>query len=223
MPDPGAVIASLAVALLAAFMLQFALGTHRNVRRGNDVLRWLQGGLPLLGRRTTLRWLGSSAVELGIVETNDPIRDATVLVVLEPRDVSWLWAFSRARGRRDFILVRCSLRRAPRIAVEVAARAAWTGGAGFTPRAEGEEDWRARDWSDAATVVRLGSDAGEADARRWWQELDRASGGAWRLSIRRTVPHLEVHVLPPPAFDSARSERLLRTVRDIAVEVSRER
>ena len=221
MPDVGAIVASLAVAILAAFMLQFALGTQRNIRRGNDILGWLQAGLPLLGPRTTLRWLGSSAAELGIVEPNDPFREATVLVVLEPRDVSWLWAFARARGRRDFVIVRCSLRRAPRIAAEVAARGAWTGGAGFTPRAEGEEDWRSAEWADSNAVVRLGSGANEADARRWWNELARLSGGAWRLSVRRTVPHLEVHVLPPAG--SVGSERLLRAVRDIAVEVSRDR
>lgn len=222
MPDVSAVIASLLVAVFAAFMLQFALGTQRNVARGNDILRWLQGGLPLLGRRTTLRWLGSSAAELGIVDPASPFREATVLVVLEPRDVSWLWAFARARGRRDFVIVRTSLRRAPRFAVEIAAHAGWTGGAGFTPRADDEEDWRLLEWTEARATARIASGATAPDARRWWSEIERATGGVWRLSIRRTVPHLEVHALPP-ALDAIGSERLIRTVRDIAVEVSGER
>ncbi|MGH2667639.1 MAG: hypothetical protein ACRDH5_00695, partial [bacterium] len=56
---------ALAVVLLLVVMLWFTWGTQHNISRGNQLLRWLQDGLPLLGRRTTLRWLGSSAAELG--------------------------------------------------------------------------------------------------------------------------------------------------------------
>src|SRR5919198_4169854 len=91
--------AALLIALLVV-LLWFALGTRNNIRKGNDLLRWLQTGLPLLGRRTTLRWLGSSVAELQIANADAPFRDATVMVVLEPRDVGLLWAFARARGRR---------------------------------------------------------------------------------------------------------------------------
>ena len=51
MPDLSALSASLAFALLVAVMLWFALGTQRNIRRGNGLLSWLQDGLPLLGER----------------------------------------------------------------------------------------------------------------------------------------------------------------------------
>ena len=34
-------------------------------------------------------------------------------------------------------------------------------------------------------------------ARSAWQQLAEASGGMWRLSIRRTPPHLEVHAQLP--------------------------
>ena len=42
MPDLSAFGGSLAVALLVAVMLWFALGTQRNIRRGNALLGWLQ-------------------------------------------------------------------------------------------------------------------------------------------------------------------------------------
>src|SRR2546428_2041767 len=90
MPPLEALGPSIAIGLILFVMLWFALGTQRNIRKGNDLLHWLQAGLPILGRRTTMRWLGSSAVELGIVEPESPFRDATVVVVLEPRDVSFL-------------------------------------------------------------------------------------------------------------------------------------
>src|SRR5512135_2424264 len=91
----------------------FALGTHFNVRKGEDALRWLQGGLPLVGDKTTLRWLGSSVVELKIYQAKPPFREAEVLVVLEPRDVAPLWWIARLRGRRDLLVFRATLDKRP--------------------------------------------------------------------------------------------------------------
>jgi hypothetical protein len=83
---------AVAILLVLAVMLWFTWGTQRNISRGNALIRWLQPGLPVLGRRATIKWLGSSAVELGIVEPAPPFAEASVVVVLEPRDVPWLWA-----------------------------------------------------------------------------------------------------------------------------------
>lgn len=220
MPDLSPFAASLGIAILAVFMLWFAFGTQRNIRKGNELLAWLQGGLPLLGQRTTLRWLGSSAVQLDLVEPADPFRAVTVLAVLEPRDISFLWALARRRGRRDFLILRCDLRRAPRQAIEVGDRAGWTGR--DRPRAFDEEDWADAGWGAPGVSALLGGGADGTVARDYWTRLERVSAGPWRLSIRRTVPHLEVHVLPP---DPARvpSERLTRAVREIAQELVRER
>ena len=95
-------ITVLALALLAWFMA----GTIWNVRRGRELMRWMQGGLPLLGQRTTVRWLGSTAVEMVIRQARPPFQEATVLIFLEPRDVPWMWALSRRRGRRDPVSLR---------------------------------------------------------------------------------------------------------------------
>ena len=51
----------------------FALGTHRNVRRGHDAMRWVQDGLPLVGEKTTLRWL-----RIFRRATEDPERQAAL-------------------------------------------------------------------------------------------------------------------------------------------------
>ena len=104
----------------------FALGTHVNVRKGHRFLEWLQGGLPLIGEKTTLRWLGSSVVHLQIEKAREPFRRVEVLVVLEPRDVPPLWLLSRLRGRRDLLIVRTELRSVPRLQVEILDRQAWS-------------------------------------------------------------------------------------------------
>jgi hypothetical protein len=212
MPPLEAFGPSIVVGLVLFVMLWFALGTQRNIRKGNDLLRWLQTGLPMLGRKATLRWLGSSAVELGIATAEPPFRDATVVVVLEPRDVSLLWAYARSRGRRDFVIVRANLRRAPRFSMDVGDPRGWTG----RPDAA-EQDWRTVEWPDGCVAL-VGPGADEATVRSAWDRLGKASAGVWRLTVQPVVPHLEVH-LRPPLTDRVASDRMLAPIRDLAARL----
>jgi hypothetical protein len=91
----------------------FAAGTLWNVRKGGAVMRWMQGGLPLLGPRATVRWLGSTTVELGIAGAKPPFERVTLVIFLEPRDLPWLWGITHLRGRRDTLIVRAQLRNPP--------------------------------------------------------------------------------------------------------------
>jgi hypothetical protein len=195
------VVAALGTVLLIAFMLWFAFGTSRNISRGNDLLRWLQGGLPLVGRKTTLRWFGSSAVQLEITEARTPFTAAQVNVVLEPRDLGWLWAWARRRGRRDFLILRGTLPEPPRFEAEAGGHRGWTG----TDRLDrlDPEAWHRTTWEDATGPVEVAhSDRVEPDdldaLRRAWDRMAGASGGLWRLSVRNLAPHVEVHLEPPP-------------------------
>ena len=117
---------SIFVLLVVVFVGWFALGTHTNVRKGHRFLEWLQDGLPLLGEKTTLHWLGSSVVQLKIENACQPFRRAEILVVLEPRDVPLIWLFSRLQGRCDLLIVRTELRTQPKMQVEVLAGKAWS-------------------------------------------------------------------------------------------------
>ena len=212
MPDLAAFGPALAVGLVLLVMLWFTFGTQRNVRLGNDYLRWLQTGLPRLGRRTTLRWLGSSVVELSIQEAADPFRAATVVVALEPRDVGLLWAFARSRGRRDFVIVRADLRRPPRFSAELADPAGWTGG----------EDGGAMDglrpvtWAPEGVIANADAAVDENLVRGTWERLAAETGGVWRLRIQPVVPHVEVHFRPPD-IDAVPAERPLTTIHRLAI------
>jgi hypothetical protein len=221
-PPLEAFVPSVAIGLILVVMLWFALGTQRNIRRGNELLRWLQGGLPLLGHRTTLRWLGSSVVQLGIVEPEAPFREATVSIVLEPRDVPLLWAFARSRGRRDFVIVRGNLVRSPRFTVDVRDPDGWTG----SPEAPDPNDDRRRvaDWPGGGIAL-VGEGAEEADegaVRAAWSRLASASGGVWRLTVQPIVPHVEVHFRPPPSKGAAGggADGALAPIRDLAVALA---
>src|ERR1035437_6499979 len=71
--------------LVTIVMGWFAAGSIWNVRKGKAALRWMQGGLPLLGERTTVRWLGTTSVEMVIAKARKPFEQATLVIFLEPR------------------------------------------------------------------------------------------------------------------------------------------
>jgi hypothetical protein len=215
-PPLDAILPAVLFAALIAVFLAFTFGTQRNIGRGNAILGWLQGALPRLGQRTTLRWLGSSVVELHLDDPAEPFRDVTVMAVMEPRDVPVLWFITRARGRRDVLIFRTSLRRAPRIELEAADPAAWIRA---SEPAE-EEGWQPIDWPGEAMAHGRGhpDPAIIQAARTAWTRLAAASGGVWRVSVRQTVPHLEVHVRPPD-LATVQSEPLIEAIRGLAVEI----
>lgn len=217
MPPLEAFGPSLAIGLILFVMLWFAIGTQRNIRRGNEVLRWLQDGLWLLGARTTMRWLGSSAVELGIGRGTPPFRDATVVVVLEPRDVPFLWAFARSRGRRDFIIVRANLIRAPRFSADVRDPSGWTGRGGVASANGPPDESLEVDWPSGRAVLATNADA--PAVRASWDNLVAASAGVWRLSVQPVVPHLEVHLRPAP-LDAIGSVRVIGPIKELAVALT---
>lgn len=219
MPDLSAFLPGLLLVVTAVVLVWFTFGTQRNIRRGNRLLAWLQDGLPELGPRTTLRWLGSSVAELQIVAPRAPYREALVMVVLEPRDLGAVWALTRSRGRRDFMVLRLSLVRAPRVRADLVQPAAWTA----SDRRPDEPEPRLREsWTDAAGRAVDVSHDGDGDVaalRSHWDRLSSLSGGAWRLSIRPTVPHLEIHLLPPDV-DATSARKLLREVSALAKAVA---
>src|SRR5512147_2327436 len=91
------------VIAVAVVMGWFALGFIYNLRRGDAVLKWMQGGLPRIGERTTFRWLGTSVAELGIARAKPPFRRMDVLLVLKPRDVFWMTIIAMMQGRSDVV------------------------------------------------------------------------------------------------------------------------
>ena len=121
--DPTQAILFVVVAVVMGW---FAFGVVWNIRRGNAVLKWMQDGLPRLGEKTTLRWMGSSAVELVIAKARQPFRRVELIVVLEPRDVPWFWLMSRAQGRRDMLIVRGQLATAPQFEFDLLSPGSWS-------------------------------------------------------------------------------------------------
>jgi len=180
---------SLAVFILVVILVVgwFAMGTQYNVRKGHQAMRWLQDGLPVVGEKTSLRWLGSSVVELKVQQAKPPFQNVTILIVLEPRDVAPLWSFARLRGRRDLFIFRSALRKPPRMELEALDTTSWST-RGLARRLENDH-WTPLSVSPPLVAYTppqtpVASDLVSTAA------LDGCP--LVRLAIRCTEPHLEV-------------------------------
>jgi hypothetical protein len=192
------------IALLAIVMGWFGGGVIWNIRRGNAVLKWMQAGLPILGERTTLRWLGSSAVELVIAKARPPFRRCEVVLLLEPRDVPWLWLWSRSRGRRDLLILRGTLVKAPRLEYDLTAPRSWSEREAL---GRGQRlGWTAEALGGLRLAAPKASLPVSRDSAPAVLESARAiTSDVSRLAIRRDSPQLELHLpLPNPRDRDAR-------------------
>ena len=185
-----------------AIVAWFAAGTIWNISKGRALMRWMQDGLPTLGERTTVRWLGSTAVEMVIRDGKTPFASVTVLIFLEPRDTPWMWAISRGRGRRDTLIIRGKLRKAPAVEFEAFDPASWSGRDAL-PRVPPK--WLVRKpVSPGGIVIHYGSAAEFTQADTLMALAQQAGLAVRRLSVRRTEPHFQLHVPLPDCRQSAR-------------------
>lgn len=203
--------------LVAIVMVWFAAGSIWNVRKGKSTMRWMQGGLHLLCERTTVRWLGTTAVELVLSGPKPPFEEATLVIFLEPRDVPWLWGFSRSRGRRDSLILRARLRRAPHGDLEALDRSSFAGRDAL--RRMASERWSVREGAaDGARPVYYKVE-GTLPLADDLLELARAGSlTVRRLSVRRAEPHLQLHVdLPAGSAPAAEVFAAVRTIGERAL------
>ncbi len=176
---------------VAVFLGWYAVGTQLNVRRGNDVLRWLQAGLTLVGEKTTMRWLGSSAIELKVQQAKEPYRQVEVFIVLEPRDVPFLWWFFRARGRRDFLIVRSHLRAMPKVQLEALDPRGWST-RGLEQELQDRRWTRMESVSQLPLVSYVESSDGLQTAAELLELAALPGSSLVRLAVHHAVPNLEV-------------------------------
>jgi hypothetical protein len=209
------------IGLVVLVLGWFGVGSAVNVRRGNAALKWLQGGLKLLGEKATVRWIGTTAVQLGLTNARAPFEEAVVVIFLEPRDLPWLWALSRFRGRRDTLILRGKLAKPPVEDVELLDRGSWSGRDAL--RGMKDERWSVREPAaplSLATFYKYESALAKGDALF---ELARAAGATVRrLSVRRSEPHLTLHVdLPAASADAAGFFQTVRALGELASSSTR--
>ncbi len=188
---------------VAIFMGWFALGMIYNLRRGEAVLKWMQAGLPLIGPRTTFRWLGTSVAEMGIAHPKRPFQKVDILLVLKPRDVFWMTIIALFQGRDDVMIVRAALNASPQLDLELADPKTWTGREALKKAAE--RGWEAADYHGLRLMAPKGLlNLASTTLDRLAAPMQNLSQRFIRLSLRKTGPNLEVHIpFPDPRSTDA--------------------
>ncbi len=192
---------------LSAFLFVWYIGANSfNRRRGIVTYRWLYRSLEAVGKIAHSEWIGSSGAgaRLLVEKASRPFRQVEALYLLEPREFLPYWVVSRLQGKQDVVVIKFTLRSAPKATFEVERetrrsvkkqpaddrnQAPGSNRAlkGFHMRVEGPEDARlmegVRDFlSENGTVVQ-------------------------NISLRQEAPHLEIRArlkpvvgLPAEAF-----------------------
>ncbi len=197
-----------------AVVAWFSAGTIWNIRIGRTLMRWMQagsdGGLRTLGSRTTVRWLGSTAVEMVIRDARAPFAGVTLVIFLEARDLPWMWALGRSHGRRDTLILRGNLRKPPGVEIEVLDPASWSGRDAL---ARVPREWPVRN-AAGGIVVHGASGAALEHADALLEFTQHAGLSVRRLSLRGSEPNFQLHVAIPDCRRPARD--FFQTVQALA-------
>jgi len=202
------------IVIAVLVMGAFGGGVIWNIRHGNAVLRWMQAGLPMIGEKTTLRWLGSSVVELNIQKAKPPFRRFSLVLVLQPRDVPWLWLWSLFRNRRDMVILRGSLTTAPRLEYDMLAPQSWTGRSALA-RATAAQ-WGTEPIDELQFAAPKASlSVSIQNAQHLLESARQLNPTIWRISVRREYPQIEVHI-PMPRPNGSDAQLFFEAVRLVA-------
>lgn len=193
------------IILVVIFMGWFALGMIYNLRRGDALLKWMQAGLPLIGQRTTFRWLGSSVAEMGVAKARRPFQRMDVLLVLKPRDVFWMTILAHFQGRDDVLIFRAYLSTPPLLDLELADPKTWSGRAALSQVVK--RGWEGTDYQGLHVMAPKGLlNLAISILDGLSAPMQSLSPRYVRFSLRKTAPNLEIHVpFPDPRSTDAKA------------------
>ncbi len=206
------------VIAVVIIMSWFAFGVIYNLRRGDAVLKWMQGGLPDIGQKTTFRWLGTSVAELVIAHAKKPFRRLETLLVLKPRDVFWMTIAAALQGREDIVIFRGQLTTAPLTDLELLDPKSWSGRA--TANQLAARKWESKTYQGLQLMAPMGLlDLATTTLDRLALPMQKLSARYARFSLRKDMPNFEVHI-PFPAYRTTDAVQYFAALRELARAVS---
>lgn len=210
------------VLIVAAIIIVgwFAFGVIYNLRRGDALLKWMQGGLPAIGQRTTFRWLGTSVAEMVIAHARKPFRRLETLLVFKPRDVFLMTIAAHLQGRDDILIFRAQLSTPPLVDLELVDPKSWSGR--NTAQEIAQRRWDSKTYQDLQLMAPQGLlDLATTTLNRLATPMQNFSPRYVRFSLRRDAAraNLELHV-PFPAYRTSDATHYFETLRDLARAVA---
>lgn len=119
------------IGLCAALVIGYIHGYYYNRQKAEKILSWLRPGLEKWGKVTAGEKLAGMATggRLTVLHAVTPFQRIEAIYLLEPRENLLFWLFHRLQGRRDELVLKITLPKAPRTEIEVKRR----GRSDFTP------------------------------------------------------------------------------------------
>ena len=202
------------VVAVVIIMGWFAFGVIYNLRRGDALLKRMQGGLPGIGQRTTFRWLGTSVAELVIAHAKKPFRRLETLLVFRPRDVFWMTIAAYFQGRDDIVIFRAHLHTVPLVDLELVDPKTWSGRS--TSQQVAQRKWESKTYEGMQLMAPKGLlDLATTTIDGLAAPMQKLSPRYARFSLRRDAPNLELHV-PFPAYRTSDAAQYFEALRDLA-------
>jgi hypothetical protein len=169
-------------------VLWYGGGHLYNRRRGRRLFRWLEAGLDVLGGEKQAGWLGSPATgaRVNVTHAASPFRRLELTLLLENRENLPLWLLGRLRGKRDWLIIKATLRSPRHGEIEV-------GSAGLRIVRDLEQSWTRQEGLHGLVMVYQGSGAAQqvTQLSPW---LETYGGYLQRFSWRKADPHIQLQV-----------------------------
>ncbi len=174
----------------------YFLGMWFNRRRGIHLARSLRERLKALGaQELTGRWLNASIFQFVARRAASPIGKLAAIIVLESRELAFIWLVNLLRGRRDLLVLRMDLRSTPRAGLELEAHPGQMKPEREVRRRIAESGWEQATVGDYTIYHQHGAAHLKetlAPLLEEWQPYLR------RLSISASSPHLLLSFSPAP-------------------------
>ena len=192
------------IVAVAIFMGWFAFGMIYNLRRGDAILKWMQDGLPLIGQRTSFRWLGTSVAEMSIARAKRPFQRLDTLLVLRPRDVFWMTLIALWQGRNDTLIFRGYLSTPALLDLELADPRDWSGRNAL--RQAAQRGWDTTEYHGLKLMAPKGLiTLAQTTLGQLERPMRELSERYMRLSLRKTAPNIVIHIpFPNPRQQDAK-------------------
>ncbi len=177
------------IGLCVFLALWYGAGHLYNRHRGQRLFRWLETGLDILGGEREGGWLGSpaSGARVNVTHAAPPFRRLEIALLLESREILLLWWFDHLRGKRDWLIIKATLRSPRRGEVEIVPA---KGRTAQTLRKEQEQPWTWQEGPHSLAIAYRGSGAQRqvAGLASW---LEAYGAHLYRFSWRKTDPHVQ--------------------------------
>jgi hypothetical protein len=205
------------IAFCALLVVWYVVGWQVNRRRGERLLAWILQELRPLGDQTTVSRLGTSGFQVNVGKARAPFKVIETAILLEPREILLLWIFNRLRGGADHLIIKGSLRAAPRGEVEVVKKGGRLAGRALEGL-DDEEAWTHQKIA-AGLVMACRGEKGQRQAEAISHLVEGLSPRLLRLSLSKKAPHLLLN-LSLAGLDERSVLLLLSSLQDLAQAIA---